>query len=311
MSGRADAIAFLSASQPFAGAFLNAVPLTGVFTMTSDFFLTAVQRRLRAPLSVLHGLSRSATLDAAVDPWGDAYQNAGTHSTRHASVLTAWAHALKHAHGSSRLESEPARYAAYSETRPDIVRKGAVGPGKHILYEIKVVSPITTGRSTSSPRGTTVAFANTVDGLRALIHGAAATATHQRVRGAYAFAKKRGHHVRDVIHETFGGFSPGAAALLHSLAKARDDKIGAHQLSAPWCAQQFTSYHAQRISIAIHTACAEEIHRLAELDVPASVNPDPFDPPHSPTSVTDTHYGGSSPPADSCFDDDCDDDDAL
>ena len=52
--------------------------------------------------------------------------------------------------------------------RPDIVRYGGGRlPGKHVLFEAKVASPISTGSAAPSPRGAQVAFANTADGLRA------------------------------------------------------------------------------------------------------------------------------------------------
>ena len=183
-------------------------------------------------------------------------------------MVTAWHHAIRHAYGAARVVKEPTKYGAYSTTRPDIVHEGA-GPTrlKHVLYETKVVSPISTSAAGSSPRGATIAFANTADRLKAEILGAHATPRHAAVVGAYAMSQRLGHDVRDLIHETFGGFAPGSVALLMRLSRARANGLGASAASAPWFANQsFKSYHSIRISIAIHAASASEILTNAELD---------------------------------------------
>lgn len=61
-SGRADAAAFISASQPYAGIFLDAMPRAYDMRIPSDVFQLIVQRRLRMPLSVLANVTYSRTL---------------------------------------------------------------------------------------------------------------------------------------------------------------------------------------------------------------------------------------------------------
>ena len=53
--GRASAAHFISVSQPYSGAFLQAVPSAPDLRMASDAFEVVVQRRLRAPLAALGG----------------------------------------------------------------------------------------------------------------------------------------------------------------------------------------------------------------------------------------------------------------
>ena len=144
------------------------------------------------------------------------------------------------------------------------------GRGKHVIYEQKVVCPLSTADAGTASAGATVAFGNTVDRQRQLITGAPASPTAAAVEGAYHYALRRGHSVHAIIHETFGGFSPGAVALLYELGRKHGARLGADEHSAPWCARSFRTLHAMRISVAIHVASATEILSTAQLDVAAT-----------------------------------------
>ena len=69
-----------------------------------------------------------------------------------------------------------------------------------------------------------------------------------------------------VIHEVYGGFSPEAVTLLRHLGQANGAKLGLDALKAPWAARSFQKFHGMRISVAFHTAAAEEILQSAHLD---------------------------------------------
>ena len=103
-----------------------------------------------------------------------------------------------------------------------------------------------------------MAFGNTADGLRKDITGAPATATAAAARGAYHFSLYKGHSVHAIIHETYGGFAPGAVALLYAMGRQHGSRLGADEASAPWCARSFRSLWASKISVALHFAAADE-----------------------------------------------------
>ena len=77
------------------------------------------------------------------------------------------------------------------------------------------------------------------------------------VRKSNRFQEKcmRRHSSRVVV-EVFGGIH--ADGLQRPVLQARA-RLGADELSAPWCARSFRSIHAQRLSIGMHVAAAEEI----------------------------------------------------
>ena len=75
-----------------------------------------------------------------------------------------------------------------------------------------------------------------------------------------------GHALTMIVHEVFGGMSPESVRLLGYLAKMHGAKLGADELSAPWCARSFRSLHAMRISIAVHIGAATEVIDLAQQD---------------------------------------------
>ena len=152
--------------------------------------------------------------------------------------------------------------------QPDITRLNGKAPGKHCIYEQKVVCPVSAGQAGALELGTRVGFGNTHDHWRGEIEGTPATAHAPAV--AYTFSKSRGHADHSIIHETFGGFGPAAVSLLYALSKAHGSRLGADEDAAPWCARSFRSLHAMRISVALHTCSASEILTTVRADAAAA-----------------------------------------
>ena len=111
------------------------------------------------------------------------------------------------------------------------------------------------------------AFGNTQDQMREVITGAPAHRGAAAVDGAYHTSLRQGHSVHAIVHETFGGFSPGAVAMLYELGRKHGSRLGADEKSAPWCARSFRTLHAMRISVALHKASANEILETIQQDV--------------------------------------------
>lgn len=72
------------------------------------------------------------------------------------------------------------------------------------------------------------------------------------------------HEVTAIIHESYGGFAPGAVKLLHKLGSQHGAKLGHDELTAPWCARSFRSFHSMCISVALHpSGCRRRDRRHA------------------------------------------------
>ena len=83
----------------------------------------------------------------------------------------------------------------------------------------------------------------------------------QRVCSSYA--TRRGYYsttVKVALAETFGGFSPDLAALLHEAAELVQDRLvqGEWDVNS-WSATRWLPYAAQRVSVALHKAVAYEL----------------------------------------------------
>ena len=259
------------ASQPYAGDFLNAVPTTTDFSIYSDNYRTALQRRLSLPLHppVPPGLGH--------DVYGDSLQNAGSHGYRHDGPKDKWYDALVAAFGSVLTDIDPTdgSFERYSPGyRPDLVAFYRANAGLHLIADVKVASPFTTRvTQQDSTRAAVVAFASTEEYYHERILGRAAferaragpfsrrdnTGSRTAVVADYAGALALGHTVIPIIHEVFGGWGSHATRLFRQLARGRSDTVDAAHSS--WAARSYTSYHAQRISVAIHTRSASEILR--------------------------------------------------
>ena len=64
-----------------------------------------------------------------------------------------------------------------------------------------------------------------------------------------------------LLFETFGGFSPAVVRLLARAADEVGNKLSRsqHLDEATWSTRKWTSLQCQKISIALHIACAAEI----------------------------------------------------
>ena len=87
---RREAVRFMSASQPYAGAFLNAVPRYAEYQVATPLLRVAVQRRLGLPLlEAAAAAGRRGRHGRLLDVLGDVAQNDGEegHAARHHLVL--------------------------------------------------------------------------------------------------------------------------------------------------------------------------------------------------------------------------------
>jgi len=151
---------------------------------------------------------------------------------------------------------------------------------KHIIADVKVVSPfITSVTQQDAPRAAAVAFANTEEpqherilgrdaferGRAGVLNRRANTGSRKAVKADYAGAIRLGHDVIPVIHEVFGGWGRFGVKIFRQLARCHHDKI--NPALATWACNTWTAYHAQRISVALHSRSAAEIvtnHRHAD-----------------------------------------------
>ena len=77
------------------------------------------------------------------------------------------------------------------------------------------------------------------------------------VVGDYRGASALGHTVVPIVMEVFGGWGPDACKLFRQVARCHRDLLDPSRTS--WAARSFSSYHSQRISVAIHYSAAAEI----------------------------------------------------
>ena len=76
-----------------------------------------------------------------------------------------------------------------------------------------------------------------------------------------------------LILET-GGFLPDAWRAMRALKHRHGQRLGADELSAPWCAQSFFTLHVMRISVALQLAAAVEILDTIQADQRAQTGPE-------------------------------------
>ncbi len=123
----------------------------------------------------------------------------------------------------------------------------------HLILEVKCASPLNGEGKPGSPHAARAAFAATAVGLC------------PEIRAHYEGAARAHHKVIPLIHETFGGIAPdGMALLLQARERMRGrDLYDTEAVDAPWSAPSLPSYALQTISIALQTACANEVlHRI-------------------------------------------------
>ena len=277
-----EASRLVSVSTPFADGWLRADPDgTTATAIPTDSFRLALQRRC--------GLWLSAFVDGAASLWdrgvpmdfyGDYTDGRVNHSRRHGGALRSWYDAISAvAHTPVVLgdKMRPAATAHYNEGHVlDICEPGGAPGGADHITEIKVCTPLATsisaGQGSSVNGGTPTsvghlhAFGNTEEKLRLanlgcrerghpsqppLDHNTGRGWVRAR-RGCYydALVRKRST-VCLTLHESIGGgFSPPAAARLHSLARVARAGGDRTRYSARR-RLSYLSHHSQRISLSI------------------------------------------------------------
>ena len=103
-----EAVRFIAVSQPYAGAFLNAVPSHRVFRINTWAMRILVQRRLGLPLAARPVPGLLSKHGCEFDVMGDMATNDGKsgHQTRHHDVLVELVKRLRSVWG-ARVEYEP------------------------------------------------------------------------------------------------------------------------------------------------------------------------------------------------------------
>ena len=261
---------FICASQPHAGDFLHCIPTNPQTTIPTEHMECILQRRLGLPLF--------PPPPPPHDRFGDSLQNECNHVTRHDIPKERWWEMLVETYGSEYTICDPADESAmeYSPTHiPDVGVLYHSNDGKHLLGDTKVVNPFTSAFKTQVhiARAAAVAFANTGESMKELVLGRKAISkppgTNKRfnrqrydgskvaVVGDYRGATALGHTVVPIVMEVFGGWGPDACKLFRQVARCHRDLLDPSRTS--WAARSFSSYHSQRISVAIHYSAAAEI----------------------------------------------------
>ena len=275
---RREAVRFIAVSQPYAGAYLNAVPKYSAFRLPSPLLRIAVQRRLGLPLlEAAAAAGKRSRHGREFDVLGDVAQNDGKegHATRHCLVLAAIYDAIRRVAGSSSLEHEPTNYRGYSDHRPDLTTSYS----GFKIWDLKLLDPFGSKPALDmSARGAFVGFGNTACRAREMVRGREARGRAgdgafspltgagevSAIPGDYARAQRLGHTVGEMLVETTGGIGPALLELLKGAAEARANKLthGEYETEATWSTRKYMPFVMQRISVAVQLAAASEI-RLA------------------------------------------------
>ena len=270
--GRREAARFIAVSQPYAGHFLNAVPSRGPFRLASWAMHIAVQRRLGLPLYAARGLEGARD----PDPLGDRASCNGEagHAARHAALNRAVHETARDAWGSAARHEDPL-YRGYSSShRPDLTILYGLGGSHHIIGEVKLFDALAATAAAVDRRGAYVAFGNTREKARAQVLGRAqlgalGDGAFNRytgkgyvppLEGDYGDARRKHHEVALLLFETLGGFSPETVQFLLRARDLQNNKLSSAQYRlTTWSARSWMNYQCQRLSIALHRACAFEI----------------------------------------------------
>eukprot|EP00964_Phaeocystis_antarctica_P071759 scaffold43833_cov58-Phaeocystis_antarctica.AAC.1 len=167
-----EAARFISVSQAYAGAFLNAVPRQPVFRMPTWALRIALQRRLGLPLTAATaaagggGGGRRSRHGKLFDKYGDVAQNDGEsgHQTRHFLILNALYDALRRVYG-GQVRREPAYLTESCDHRPDLA---LLLEGVLTVFDLKVFAPIGSDAGEVELRGGFAGFGNTAPAGRLL-----------------------------------------------------------------------------------------------------------------------------------------------
>jgi hypothetical protein len=270
-----EQVRFLAVSQPHAGAFLNAVPKWAHFRVRTTNHRTLVQRRLGLPVRALVHVSASARSknDKRFDVLGDVAQNDGHsgHQTRHKELAHALREVLKRVYG-AQLTYEPKDSARYSDHRPDFVLRLN---GVDYVWDVKVFDPLGSSPSKLDVRGATVGFGNTAPDAHKLVLGLRQQGVPgdgnfrpgngqgyvPAFGGDYARAQDNGYKVVCLLAETFGGFHQGLLGVLYQARDLLEDRLSRDEYDRnSWTTTKWFTYAVQRLSVALHNACATELH---------------------------------------------------
>ena len=293
---RQEAVRFVAVSQYQAGAFLNAVPSRRDFRIPTWALRVAVQRRLGLPLD--EALARGAPTCSArggkvQDPLGDAASNIGRlgHCGRHNSLLAALAKVMRSVWG-MLVEVEPRDHLGYSnDYRPDVSVAGAGRSRSRLVGDVKFKDSLSSNPEDVGQRGAFVGLGNTEPGTSADVfgleqRGAVGDGDFRPSDGGGYVAYKKADYahalsrsdtdVQMYLFETFGGWCNAAKRLFHQMKDKVRNKLSKrqHEDEASWSTRSWLSLQAQRMSVALQLAAAEEIAtelRLAAASEDAAV----------------------------------------
>ena len=284
--GLREAVRFISVSQPYAGAFLNAIPMRKPFRIPTWALRIVVQRRLGLALSQALGTHVLDSYGRQHDVHGDAAQNTGHagHAERHAGLVHALAALAKSMWGSC-VHVEPPDHAPYSaDYRPDFVALGRGHNGKPLIGEVKLTDPLSSVVAEILQRGRAVAFGNTLPVLQEKVYGLEqrgeeGDGNFKPLTGAGYVAPQKADYehalsldceVLLLAFETFGGFSPDVVRYLKTLSYEVRNKLNHQQYDlTTWSARSWLSFQTQQLSVKLHISCAWEI--ATELGFAAAV----------------------------------------
>ena len=278
MTSRREGVRFMSVSQPHAGDFLNAVPSRACFRVETWAMRIAVQRRFGLPVDAALAANvgrnhRGQVLDAM----GDTAQNVARfgHTFRHKQLLERLVRCLRDAWGAI-VEMEPSSHLPYSNNyKPDVVIKGQGRGGARYVGDLKLVDPLSSDPARVGLRGALVGFGNTEPPMRAKVLGlkqrghkddgnfrpsdGGGYVAPQTADYSHAIAQKC--DVQVLLFETFGGMSAPVRELMGRAADAVHNKLSRAQYldEVSWSTRCWTALQYQRLSVALHTACAFEI----------------------------------------------------
>ena len=286
-NGLRESVHSISVSQPYAGAFLNAIPSRAPFRMPTWAMRTALLRRLGLPMPPTVPESRLSRSGRTYDRLGDVAQNDARHghAGRHADLLSALGDVLRPIFG-GRLQIEPESYLDVSAGyKPDLLIY-SVGPSPTgiLLGDLKLFDCMAADVMHIGRAGATVGFGNTLMPAREkmLGHPARGDAADDKYdpqtgngrlepkRGDYHFAQAKKHIVYALLFETFGGFAPDTIKLLDHAARQVQNKLNAHEYDlTTWSARSWKAYATQQLSVRLHKAAAWELGQEAGFGVGA------------------------------------------
>ena len=179
---------------------------------------------------------------------------------------------LSSAWGSS-VKKEPLDYIAYSDTRPDLHLAHRGRRGGSALGDVKLYDDLG-GEGRASVRAASVAFGDSLPRARKYCLGLAerGSPTDGAFRpldgsgyvpeeaGTYTRALGLGLDVYVLLFGLFGGFSPDVILLLRRAAQDRQNRLSHSEYDdTTWAARTWMSFSAQKLSVSVHRAAAQDI----------------------------------------------------